>query len=154
MLNQIPDFFTVDMFNRQANSFQYFIYGDESLGYPENFSTIIRAGELHTTIDTLRIREASPSSGDAGSGGWGAIVTEVPWLLDESTLSFTVATSLLTSFLNEDGVFKYNLMTTEFGASGSFIAGKYASLSQVPLPPSSLLFVTGLIAFAVKSLIG
>src|SRR5215467_282001 len=29
--NQVPDFFTVDSFGRQANSFQYFIVGDPNL---------------------------------------------------------------------------------------------------------------------------
>ncbi|MDO9310775.1 MAG: hypothetical protein Q7T85_03660 [Nitrosomonas sp.] len=151
--DQIPDFFTLDTFHRQANSFQYFIYGDEFLGYPDYYSSIIRAEELHTTIDTLRIREASPSSGDEGSGGWGAVIAEVPWSLNESTISFTVNTSLLTSFLNEDGVFKYNVEAYEYGGTTSWIHGKYASISPVPLPPAYLLLVTGLFTLLIRNLI-
>jgi len=153
--NKTPDFFTLDFANRQANSFQYYIYGDESLGYPGNFSSIIRGGEIHASVDTLRIREATPSSGDEGSGGWGIVIAEVPWLLNNRTLSFSVNTSLLSSFLNEDGVFKYDLLTTEYGGSNSFIQGKYASISPtspVPLPVPALLFITGLMTLWAKGL--
>jgi hypothetical protein len=126
--NQAPDFFTVDEYNRQANGFQYYIYGNESLGYPDYYSSIIRGEEIHLTGDVLRIREATPPSNDLESGGWGYVIYEAPLALNGSTISFTVNTSLLTSFLTKDGVFKYDLMATEFGGQTYWISGKLASL--------------------------
>jgi hypothetical protein len=154
--NKTPDFFTVDEFGRQANAFQYYIYGDQSLSYPNNYDAIIRGGEMHLSDDTLRIRKAAPPSNDAGSGGWGAIIAEVPWSLDGSKLSFTVNTFLLTSFVTDKGVFKYDLMTTEWGGMTSHISGKFStsalsphsSPSPVPLPSSFPLLLTGLILFS------
>ncbi len=149
-----PDFNTTDSVGRQANSFQYWIYGDESLRYPENYSAIIRGGELQHSGESLRIRQArSPGYVDdtGESGGWGALITEVPWYLDDTILSFSVSTVLLTSFLNDEGVFKYDLMSTVYGASTSYIPRKYASTSPtvtpVPLPSSQLLFLSVLLAF-------
>src|SRR5437764_8433854 len=44
--NQSPDFDTVDQFNRQSNSFQYYVIGDPTLPYPMLFDSIIRGPEI------------------------------------------------------------------------------------------------------------
>jgi hypothetical protein len=45
--NQTPDFFTIDNFGRAATDFQFDIIGDPTLGYPANFDSIIRGGEIY-----------------------------------------------------------------------------------------------------------
>jgi hypothetical protein len=69
--NQPPDFFTLDSFGRQANSFQFFIVGDPSLPYPELYDAIIRGDEIHITGNTVRIRNSVPEDPDPASGGVG-----------------------------------------------------------------------------------
>src|SRR5206468_8170319 len=56
VLNQQPDFFTTDLYGRQADSFQYFIVGDAGLPYPSNYDSIIRGGEIQTNSGLLPIR--------------------------------------------------------------------------------------------------
>ena len=44
--DRTPNFRKVDELGRQADSFQYFIVGDATLPFPENFDTIIRGSEV------------------------------------------------------------------------------------------------------------
>lgn len=66
--NRLPDFFTVDALERQADSFQYYI-GFQS--FPLNFESLVRGEEIHVAGD-IRVR-APIGDGGPGSGGWGPI---------------------------------------------------------------------------------
>ena len=60
--NKPPDFFTTDSVGRPAHSFQYSIFGDRTLPYPDHFDAIIRGDEIRFTTDLLRIRDSRPST--------------------------------------------------------------------------------------------
>lgn len=120
--NQIPDFFTVDEFNRQANTFQYFIGKDDTVpvltNFPNNLNTIIRGGEINVAND-IRIRDALPlDSGGVNSGGWGQIRGSIPYKLDGTRMEFSAPLQLIN---DSDGLFNYNLLLTEFGASSDSV---------------------------------
>jgi hypothetical protein len=114
--NQHPDFFTLDSVGRQADSFQYFIVGDPSLPYPENYDAIIRGEEIHITGDTLRIRNSAPPNPDPASGGWGAIRGSVPFSLDGNVLTFSTPLPLISDH-STDGHFAYRLESYVFGGT-------------------------------------
>ena len=63
-----PDFQTADEFNRQANSFQILVPDEE----------VVRGEEIHCVGD-IPIRRVSPAVDEPCSGGWGRVVTEVPY---------------------------------------------------------------------------
>jgi hypothetical protein len=126
--NQPPDFFTVDSFGRQANSFQFFIVGDPSLPYPKNFDSIIRGEEIHITGNTIPTRASTPHDPDPASGGWGPILGEVPFSLSVDTLTFSSPLFLISAH-SVDGIFTYNLELYEFGALTDFVTS-----TSVPAP--------------------
>jgi hypothetical protein len=115
VFNQTPDFFTTDSAGRQANSFQYFIVGDQSLSYPSNYDSIIRGEEIHTSINLIPIRNAVPPDySDPRSGGWGTIRGEVPYTIRGRVLTFTVPLSLITD-QGDVSAIDYRLETYQFG---------------------------------------
>jgi len=148
--NEAPDFTTVDAFGRQADSFQYYIprdpNGDPTAADPSKFMSIIRGEEIHITIDTLRIRNAVPSSSDPAAGGWGTIRGAEPFILDGNVLTFSAPIRLINP-RSTDGRFRYELDADEFGASSQFVLGHSISLADTD--SSELLFVLGLIGIAV-----
>ena len=118
--NQVPDFFTVDSFGRQANSFQYYIVGDPKLPYPANFDAIIRGEEIHITLDTIRIRDSEPSVPDPAAGGWGPVRGVVPFTLSGDVLTFSTPLQSISDH-SIDGIFAYRLQVGEFGALTNYI---------------------------------
>ena len=72
-----PDFATADEFNRQHDSFQIIVPDEE----------VVRGEEIHCVGD-IPIRRVSPSVDEPCSGGWGRVVTEVPYTLHGKTLTF------------------------------------------------------------------
>ncbi|MFN8491658.1 MAG: hypothetical protein U0350_28930 [Caldilineaceae bacterium] len=113
--NQAPDFFTVDAFGRQKNSFQYYIVGAPNLPYPANFDAIIRGEEIHITSDAIRIRNSAPSVPDTGAGGWGAVRGVIPFSLKGNVLTFSVPLHLISDH-SLDGAFAYQLESYQFGS--------------------------------------
>jgi hypothetical protein len=112
--NQPPDFFTVDEFDRQANSFQYFIIGQPDLHYPDNYDAIVRGEEIHITGDKLRIRSVSPSDPMPGSGGWGAIRDSAPFSVNGNTMTFSAPWNALSNH-GINGNMAFHWETYEFG---------------------------------------
>ena len=112
-----PDFFNVDSFGRQADSFQLFIDTNPSptpfdaATLWHNATTIIRADEIQV-FDDIRIRDRAPTSGDACSGGWGPIRGFVPFSISGASVSFSVPDNLL----GVDGHFSYLLEGYNYGA--------------------------------------
>ncbi|MHC5725163.1 MAG: hypothetical protein ACYTXY_13690 [Nostoc sp.] len=148
--NQMPDFFTVDKFNRQSNSFQYFI--DPSGELPivnassiySNFSSIIRGDEIPVAGD-VRIRNVfSVGPSEPNSGGWGKIRGSVPYSLDGTVLKFSTPLQLIG---DSDGVFSYQLLLTDFGSWNGIINENKSIITSVPEPNLAL----GALTFAALS---
>jgi hypothetical protein len=118
--SRTPDFQTVDEFDRQADSFQYYILGDPSLPYPAYYDSIIRGDEIHVVPDVLRVRDPVPPDPDPAAHGWGPIRGEVPYRLQGNVLTFSVALSTISEH-SVDGRFSYELLLTQFGGSTQFI---------------------------------
>jgi hypothetical protein len=112
--NRTPDFQTTDALGRQADSFQYFIYGDLSLPYPAYYDAIIRGEELHVFSDGLRVRNSTPPDLDPAAGGWGSIRGVVPYRLEGNVLTFPVSLSTISDH-SSDGRFSYSLQLYQYG---------------------------------------
>lgn len=112
--DQRPDFRSVDEFGRPADSFQYFIVGDETLGFPDRLDTIVRGVELEPKSRLLPIRAAAPPDPAPAAGGWGATRAVVPYELHGRTLTFSAALDDLSDH-STDGSFTYILETYHFG---------------------------------------
>jgi hypothetical protein len=97
-----PNFTTADEFNRQADSFQILV--------PDE--TVIRGEEIHCSGD-IPVRRVSPEVTDACSGGWGRVVTSVPYALHGKKLTFEVAHGFL-SF--HESTIPYTIESYVYGA--------------------------------------
>jgi hypothetical protein len=149
--NESPDW--------QADSFQ--IYTDINPFGPADFyhsdqclpgcvKAIIRGAEIHSGSSELPIRRVDlsyvPTPGD-GSGGWGPKIGEIPFLLRDETLSFTVPWTMLAT---DDGKFYYRLETFEFGgwvpegSPGLFTSGIAYTAPPIPEPETYALMLAGL----------
>ncbi|MBN3947505.1 MAG: hypothetical protein HWQ38_13965 [Nostoc sp. NMS7] len=149
--NQVPDFFTVDKFKRQSNSFQYFIdpHGElpivNASRIYSNFSSIIRGDEIPVAGD-VRIRDVfSVGPLEPNSGGWGKIRGSVPYSLDGTVLKFSTPLQLIG---DSDGVFSYQLLLTDFGSWNGITNENKSIISSVPEPNLAL----GVLTFAALSL--
>jgi hypothetical protein len=151
--NRVPDFFTTDEYDRQADSFQYFIEADGGFpifrgtdSYYSNLESIIRGEEIHLGGD-VRIRNALPPDPDmSSSGGWGSIRGSVPYTLSGNVLSLLVPLELSG---DTDGKFSYELMWLEYGALQGYIDAEI-----VPEPATifgSFMALGGLAAFQRKN---
>jgi len=151
--NRTPDFFTTDEYDRQADSFQYFIDADGGFPifrgkdiYYSNLESIIRGEEIHLAGD-VRIRNALPPDPDlSSSGGWGSIRGSVPYTLSENVFSLLVPLQLIG---DSDGKFSYQLLWTEYGGAGGYIDAE-----TVPEPATifgSFMALGGLAAFQRKN---
>ena len=141
MFNQGPDFYTVDTFGRAATDFQYFVYGDPRAGYPAEFDSIIRGGEIYLG-QGIPVRNATPSVADPNAGGWGAIRTRVPFTVAGASLTFSVPLTLL-SDRSTDGHFTYILQTDVYGALNQRVTGQSSVVASPE--PSGLPILCGLV---------
>jgi RTX toxins and related Ca2+-binding proteins len=94
---------------QMGESFQYFIVGDPSLHYPNNYDAIIR--ELDPDSNVLRIRNSHPTDPTVPpsvSGGWGTVRGVVPYHLDGNVLTFSTPLGLISDH-SIDGHFTYDL---------------------------------------------
>jgi hypothetical protein len=150
--NRVPDFFTTDEYDRQADSFQYFIDADGGFPifrgrdiYYSNLESIIRGEEIHLGGD-VRIRNALPPDPGSSSGGWGSIRGSVPYTLSGNVLSLLVPLQLIG---DTDGKFSYELMWAEYGGDGGYIDAE-----SVPEPATifgTFMALGGLAAFQRKN---
>jgi hypothetical protein len=131
-----PDFWTVDEFDRVADSFQYEIDDDWKAppGLPaEGLDTVVRGDEIRIA-DALRVRDATfgaEPDPDPSSGGWGQVRAEVPFELDGSELRFSVP---LAALGDDDGYFAYRLFTTEYGLTTSEVESRLLPPGVEPIP--------------------
>jgi len=146
--NNEPDFFTVDGAGRQADSFQYYVDVDALSSTPEqnNAESIVRGEEIHL-YGEIKIRDRYGNDGtDPNSGGWGPILGSLPYILSGDLLSFTAPWSFLK---DDDGVFTYQLLLTEYGGMTDMVYGlsgkNYSHVtSAVPLPAAVWFLLPGL----------
>ena len=135
--NRAPDFQSVDELDRPADSFQYFIVGDPSLSYPNNYDTIIRGEELHISSPVLRVRNATPTDPTdppSVSGGWGTVRGVVPYQLNGNVLTFSTPLALISDH-SADGHFTYDLIITQYGGQTQFLPGLESVVRpRLPLP--------------------
>ena len=129
----MPDFFTLDTFGRQADSFQFYI--DSELNDPTPFNSylvdvLIRGEEIHVG-GGIPIRNAQPfGTGGPDSGGWGPLVGSVAYSLSalgngEAKLNFAVPTNLI------NGPFLYGVETYGYGSATS------SDIRTFPGPPEN-----------------
>jgi hypothetical protein len=127
-----PKFRKADEFGRPADSFQYFIFGDATLPYPQNFDAIIRGDELELDGSrVLPIRNSAPPDPDPAAGGWGTIRATVHFKLHGRVLTFSAALSVLNDH-STDGRFTYVLETYNFGSVVDSILNESIVPSQRP----------------------
>ena len=147
-----PDLWTLDEFDRIADSFQYEISPDHNapLGLPpESLSSVIRGDEIHLA-DTLRIREvdfANPDP-DPAAGGWGRVTAAVPFTLSGRTLRFEAP---LAALGDDDGYFAYRLFTTEYGLTTDQVELRLLPPGQDPDPPPTAIPLPAAIPAALMS---
>jgi len=103
---QTPDFFTLNGEGAPATSFQYYVEAARPPAAVGDFysaaagqgdastKSILRGEEIHVDGD-LRVRGIVPFWDEPGSGGWGPIVDEVPYTLEDGTVTFEVPLSSL-----------------------------------------------------------
>lgn len=149
--NEVPDFFSVDTFGRQADAFQYYIRPDgklpvfEGSPYYSQLSTIIRGPEIFVNGD-IRVRDVFPiGSSEPNSGGWGPLRGSVPYTLNGTVLTFSSPLELIG---DSDGLFSYQLLLTEFGGSTDTVEAKSILKSKAVPEPSC---ANGVLTFGVLS---
>lgn len=98
----------------QPDGFQIEIDADSNtLEQPlafEDIDTVVRGAEIFAG-DGIPVRDREGDGGN-NAGGWGPVRALVPFDLDGSTLTFTTG---LETLGDEDGRFRYRLITTQSG---------------------------------------
>ncbi|MEA2506355.1 MAG: hypothetical protein QOH48_973 [Actinomycetota bacterium] len=111
-----PNFRTVDKYGRKADSFQYYIVGDDTLEYPQIYDAIIRGDEINLRTHLLPIRNSWPSDPDPAAGGWGSIRAIVPYHLRGRVLTLSPPLTAVSDH-STDGIFTYIVGTYRFGST-------------------------------------
>ena len=145
--NQSPDFFTVDQFGTQANSFQFYIATTTNIPTPyplRPYASLIRGEEI-PVAGVLPVRNDSPEdTSDPNAHGWGSIRGSVSYSLIGQTMTFSIPANVL----NVQGPFAYTLDLLSYGGTTAV----YPALSggtMVPEPSLMSLAMMGLLGFAV-----
>jgi hypothetical protein len=117
----------------QPDTFQIEIDGDHStFDHPIEFDeidSVVRGAEISANDGTLPVRDGGDGGGGGGgdqSGGWGPVRALVPFEVDGSTLTFTTG---LSTIGDQDGIFRYRVITME---NGSLTSEVNAAIIPVP----------------------
>lgn len=138
--NASPDFFTVDQFNRQQDSFQIYPY-TTAVGA---WTSIVRGEEIHlgNGIPIRNVFTTTPSG--YPTGGWGSIRTTEAFTLQSPILTFT--TSLNTLGLAGPN-FGYAIESYRFGSTVSSWNTCHSNQPcGLPEPHTLILLGVGLLA--------
>lgn len=111
-----PDSFQIEI-DADRNTFEQPILFDD-------IDSVIRGAEIFAG-DGIPVRDREGDDGD-NAGGWGPIRALVPFELDDTTLTFTTG---LSAIGDDDGRFRYRIITTESGS----LTGE-VSAAIIPLP--------------------
>ena len=129
--NRAPVFSLPTGESEQNEAFQFEIDGDaDTFDSPLLFSdidSVIRGSEIYRSLG-LPVREPE---GDGGpdAGGWGPVRALIPFDLSDQTLTFTTG---LTTIGDNDGRFRYRLITTDGGTLTGTIQA-----ALIPLPAAA-----------------
>jgi hypothetical protein len=151
--NEPADLSTYDEFGRAAKTFQVFVYGNESLGYPDYFSAILRTAEGPETASNVLLARASrplteEEMNDPLSGGWGRVLESTPITFSGNSVSFSLTNALIN--LQPDSAFKYYVMATEYGSTYSATPEIYATIAPTAIPEvsTSAMMLLGMVSLA------
>ncbi len=113
--NQQPNFYTTDAAGRPADSFQVEFDGtyDPALPsyYPTALTAVVRGDEIHDG-NTITVR--SPTGvGGANSGGWGPVLTAVPFTKAGNSIIFTTPAADLGAV---GSTYQYAVYSLEYGS--------------------------------------
>ena len=113
----------------QPDAFQIEIDGDHNtFDHPiefEEIDSVVRGAEISAS-EGIPVREREGDGGGEQSGGWGPVRAVVPFELDGSTLTFTAG---LSAIGDQDGKFRYRVITIESGAVTSEV-----NAAIIPVP--------------------
>jgi hypothetical protein len=155
--DRAPDLLTMDAFERQADSFQYWTDSEapDAIGrtfaalrgeIPFGTQTVISAREI-PFLNQMELVWPQPDSftGPRDRGGWGSVEGHAAYRLwGDRLLSFTVPLSLLH---DADEHFYYTFETYEYGAWSGVdydgVSGKFYAVSPVPEPAQVALLLVG-----------
>lgn len=142
LFDHAPDFHSVDAHNRPTDSFQVEVDGSWTLGQQplSAITAVVRGDEIRFANDMLPIRMASPPDDNPHSGGWGGIITSVPFTANGNQISFTAPLADLPS---PSGVFSYLAFTMHDGQTTAS-----AEAQSVPLPEAFTAGMCLLVAMA------
>jgi hypothetical protein len=133
----------------QPDGFQIEVDADYSLfdrpiGF-DDIDAVVRGAEIHSG-DGIPVRDREGDGGGDEAGGWGPVRALVPFDLDGSTLTFTTG---LQTLGDDDGHFRYRVITTESGALTGEIN---AAIIPLPTPVYAGLALLGVAGVAVSRL--
>jgi len=152
----VPDFFAVDAFDRQQDSFQLYI-----LDQPHNdlfrqpqpdggaiLRSVVRGSEINFSSG-LPIRDALPIVFDPTSGGWGSTVEIIPFVQSGENVSFIASFSTLR--LTGNPPFGLGFETFHFGATENFNYQCASGTVCFPVPEPDMLSLTlvGIVCIAL-----
>jgi hypothetical protein len=130
-----PDLSVTDEFNRQRDSFQFYIFNSRA-SLDGGYQAIIRGEELHYGGD-LPIRSILPVDLDfSRSGGWGLVREAVPFTLHGTHLTFTTSFASLGVPTRDFGYFweTYRYGATVEGSPMFLLCGLNERCNSTPLP--------------------
>jgi hypothetical protein len=142
--NQLPDFVTVDSRGRAANALQLYFVPRGGTNEPWEIHVVGRVNE-GDMLGSVRFRNGPQGADYTGSdpnfpsGGWGSIRGEVPYLLQDRTLSFTATYDMIGT---PDAWWSLKAETFEFGSFRSRVG------VVAPEPSSALLLLLGALLLA------
>jgi hypothetical protein len=131
VFNQAPNFTAIDSFGRPQDSFQYEIVPNtlesfDTLPYM-SVAAVIRGDEIDAgSVLPIRYGFGHGEDRNPAAGGWGPIITAVPFTLTGTTMTWDTPFSVLGT---TNGHFAYNLFTTNFGTTVSSVESV-----SIPLP--------------------
>lgn len=132
-----PDFFTTDAAGRAVNEFQYHVWGDKSLPYPDYWDSVIRVEQSYLAQGMLVIR-GTEGFHVPDSPVWGAVRGVVPYTLTGTVLTFSVPVPVVS---DHGPLFDYNLLLVSYG---DFVSQRAGQVSAVPEPGIAALMLGGL----------
>lgn len=144
----VPDFHTVDGFDRQVDSFQFYISDNPATARPmASPDYLIRGDEIHS-INAVDVCTTRPF-GSGCPGGWGVPMGNIAFSLSGTDLNFEV----LLSTIGGGSGFSYDLLTFKNGAQqysyrGTLDGGDAAQWSpfMTAEPSTALLLPVGFLA--------
>ncbi len=138
--NRAPDFFTVNSFNYQADSFRFQISTNREIPMFNGLvASTVEGGDIHISGE-ISIRDPKPDPWNI-NGPPGELRGVVPYSLIDSTITFSVPADIL----NVEDQFGYRLSIGNYFFEVNSYSGMSGGPIAVPEPSKALLVLAGLI---------